>query len=137
MKKYILSAIILSAIVIVAGCKKADEASSWTGTYKATPGTNDSVNQVSISEANSTTINIELQLTSGASTLTYVTLQNVAHASATTANVSQTGYILGFPALYQITGTATLSGNTLTLYGEAVNTTNSLDIKYYYFTGTK
>jgi len=130
--------ILLSVLVLVtiSACKKTDNAANWVGTY--TSGTpTDSVNQVTITEVNSTTLTIQLQAHYGSVVYTYATLQQVPLQSATTLTIDETGNIAGYPALYQFTGSGVLSGNSLTLSGQAVNTVLSSDVKAYYFSGGK
>ncbi|HWB64645.1 MAG TPA: hypothetical protein VG603_14110 [Chitinophagales bacterium] len=141
MKKYAF-VLAVALIAILAGCKKdTDNAAAWVGTYTSTGTVTDSLNQVTISEVNSSTLQIQLQYKyniSGVSGVyTFATIQGAKLSTATSASVNESGTISGSAGTYQFTGGGALSGNSLTLTGQAVNTSNSSDIRYYVFTGSK
>jgi hypothetical protein len=130
-KKLIL--LIALAIALIAGCKKTDNASNWVGTYTSVNPT-DSINQVTIAEVNSSTLQIQLQAHYGTIVYTYATIQQAKLQSATTVLVNETGNVAGYTGTFQFSGSGVLSGNSLTISGGAVNTADTLG---YYFSGAK
>jgi hypothetical protein len=130
-RKFVI--IVALAIALIAGCKKTDNASNWVGTYTSLNPT-DSVNQVTIAEVNSSTLQIQLQAHYGSVVYTFATIQQAKLQTATTALVNETGNVAGYTATFQFSGSGVLSGNSVTISGTATNSTNNLS---YYFTGTK
>jgi heat shock protein HslJ len=68
---------------------------------------------------------------------TYVTLQNVMLTTTTTASISENGVIASYTDIYHFAGSASLSGNNLTVSGSGTSTTHPSDVKPYYFSGSK
>jgi len=138
MKKTLLSIVVFALLALIAGCSKStDNAAAWVGTYTSTGSLTDSVNLVTIAEVNSTTLQIKLESKYNNVIYTLATIQGAKVTSATTITIAETGNIYGLTALYNFSGSGALSGNALTISGQAVNTTNSQDVRGYYFTGSK
>jgi len=131
--KFSIIAFIL--LTVFSSCQK-DWAEDWVGTYTGVAGSS-TLNRIVVSKVDRKTVKMELQtLYLG----TYVTFATIADANLTnseTATVSEDGMITGFSDVYRFSGASTLDGNTLTLNGQAQSKTNSSDIKYYAFTGSK
>jgi hypothetical protein len=140
MKKNIpLTIIALMALVIIAGCKK-DNASAWVGKYTAVNAI-DSINQVTITEVNSSTLQIAIQanysIGNVSSVVTFVTIQQAKLQSATSATFNESDVVQDVPAFNgtdQVAGSAALSGNTLTVVGTATNGNLTYN---YSFNGSK
>jgi heat shock protein HslJ len=139
MKNLLLSISFFAMIALVAGCSKnTDNATAWVGTYASTGAQGDSIIQkVTIAEVNSTTLQIQLLGKYNNAFYTLATIQNAKVTSASTITIGETGNIYGYSALYSFSGSGVLSGNNLTISGQAVNTTNNQDVKVYYFSGSK
>lgn len=135
MMKSKLMVAVLVLIVAASGCKKTDNAALWVGTYTGT-GNSNTINQVTISEVNSSTLQIQLQVTSGAGTITYATMLNAKLQSASAVTINETGQLAGSSDQYHYTGSGTLSGNTLTLSGQGQDVVTD-SVKLYYFVGNK
>lgn len=132
-----IQTLLLVAIMAVTlnSCNK-DYASDWVGTYTGTAGSN--VNRIVVSKVDNNTIKMELQ-TTGLFT-GYVTFATVAKGGVNKSSdvaINEDGSIAGFTDVYHFTGAGSLSGATLTLNGQAQSKTNSSDIKYYSFTGSR
>ena len=137
-KRIITPALALMIIAFIAGCNKdTDNAAKWVGVYSSPGSARDSINQVTITEVNSSTIKLQLQAKYAGVVYTVATIQRATLTTANTINVNETGNIAGLPNLYTFTGSGNLSGNAITVSGQGVNTTNSSDIRRYYFTGSK
>jgi len=139
MKKTFSHILVFAMIILIAGCSKStDNAAAWVGTYTSTSSQTDSVIQkVTIAEVNSSTLQLQLLGKYNNAFYTLATIQNAKLTSATSININETGNIYGDTGLYNFSGSGILSGNALTISGQAVNTTNSNDVKLYYFTGSK
>ena len=138
MKKLLLSVLVFTTLAMIASCSKdTDNAAKWVGVYTSTANLTDSINQVTIVEVNSSTLQLLLQGKYGSVVYTIATIQNAKLTNATTINVNETGNIAGLNSTYTFTGSGVLAGNALTISGHATNTTNSNDIRGYYFTGSK
>jgi hypothetical protein len=127
----IIVGLLLSAVLI--SCSKSS--TGWAGTYNGTGQTN-TVNRVVINDAGSGKVQLLLQTNSGNVYYTYVTIQGAAVAG-TTATINENGLILGYTDTYHFTGSAVLAGNSLVVSGSGTSTTNSSDVKYYYFSGSR
>jgi hypothetical protein len=128
---------VLVAFILLTGfgsCQK-DWAEDWIGVYTGVAGT--AVNRVVVSKVDKKTLKLELQALYFGNYVTFATVANAKLSNATTATVSEDGMITGYPDVYHFSGAATLDGNALTLNGQAQSKTNSSDIKYYPFTGSK
>lgn len=132
MKKAILFGVLISVMLI--SCTK--NTSAWLGTYNGTGSTNN-INRVVITSASSTSVQMQLQTVILGTYYTYATVQNATLSNNTTASINENGLIAGYTDTYHFVGTAVLSGNSLTVSGSATSTTNSNDVKLYYFTGNK
>ncbi len=138
MKKLLLSVLVFTTLAMIASCSKdTDNAAKWVGVYASSGTLTDSVNQVTIIEVNGSTLQLLLQGKYNGSVYTLATIQNAKLTSATTIDVNETGNIAGLNSPYAFTGSGVLTGNALTISGHATNTTNSNDIRGYYFTGSK
>jgi hypothetical protein len=140
MKKFTsILAVLVFIMAFMPGCKKdTDNAAKWVGTYVGTAGYSNTVNQITISEVNSTTLKIELQTPYAGTFITFVTISNAKLVDATNASVNEDGYILpDATTVYHFNGSGHLSGNTLTFSGTGTNSTNPSDVKGYAFTGSK
>lgn len=147
MKKSIIIGIIISAILM--SCSKTstttsgplnpngDNTTSWIGTYVGAVGGSNTINQVIVSKVNDSTVQMLLQTNVSGTYYTFCTLQNVMLNTTTTATVNENGLIAGYSSIYHFAGSAVLSGNNLTISGSGTNTTNSSDVKLYYFSGSK
>ena len=131
MRKSIITGIILSIILIA--CSKSS--SGWAGIYNGVALTN-TVNRVVINDVGNGKVQLLLQTQTGNAYYTYVTIQGAA-LGGNTATINENGLILGFTDTYHFTGTAVLSGNSLVVSGRGTSTTNSSDVKYYYFSGSR
>ncbi len=134
MRKSIFFGVLISVMLI--SCSKTSTPSGWAGTYNATSATG-AINRVIVAQASATTLQVQLQTLSNGIYYTYVTLQSVAVNSPAAATVNENGLIAGFSDVYHFTGSILLSGNNITLSGDATSTTNASDVKPYYFTGSK
>jgi hypothetical protein len=125
-----------TALLAIAGCKDADNASKWVGIYKASSGglTTSTFSQIAVTESNGNTIRMALDTVLPPTTFTYVTLQNVTLQSSTSGTINETDSVIGVNQPMLITGTTTLNGNILTVTGKAANSTDSI---LFYFYGTK
>ncbi|MCW5906287.1 MAG: hypothetical protein KIS94_00365 [Chitinophagales bacterium] len=121
-------------VTVFSSCQK-DWAIDWVGTYTGVAGT--AVNRVVVSKVDKKTLKLELQALYLGSYVTFATVANAKLSNATTATVSEDGTIVGYSDVYHFSGAATRDGNTLTLNGQAQSKTNSSDVKYYPFTGSK
>ncbi|MDB5282764.1 MAG: hypothetical protein JWO06_1839 [Bacteroidota bacterium] len=131
MKKSILAALV--ALVFFAGCKKTDNAANWVGTY--TDKVNNNIQQIVIMKVDRNTIEIQLQKTAGN---TFLTLKSVALADATSAKVNENGNLPpDLVTIYHFSGSAILSGNDLTFFGNSVSTIDSTNTQSYSFNGSK
>ncbi len=125
-------------LLVFAGCKDADTAAKWVGTYS---GTSDGVhgntfNQLIVEESNNYTIRISADtvLPGGVATYTYATIKNVTVHDAATGSFNELDTVLGFTHPLQLSGTVSLSGNTITLSGIGLSAYDTIG---YYFYGTK
>lgn len=125
---------VFTLVTVFSGCQK-DWAEDWIGTYTGVAGT--AVNRVVVSKVDKKTLKLELQALYLGNYVTFATVANAKLSNATTATVSEDGMITGYSDVYHFSGAATLDGNALTLNGQAQSKTNSSDIKYYPFTGSK
>lgn len=125
---------VFTLVTVFSGCQK-DWAEDWIGTYTGVAGT--AVNRVVVSKVDKKTLKMELQALYFGNYVTFATVANAKLSNATTATVSEDGMITGYSDVYHFSGAATLDGNALTLNGQAQSKTNSSDIKYYPFTGSK
>jgi hypothetical protein len=114
-------------------CSKTN--TGWSGTYNGAVSGSNNINRVVISQSGND-LQIQLQVESGGAYYTYVTIQN-ATVSGNTATINEDGLIYGYTSTYHFAGSAVLSGNNLVVTGSGTNTTNSSDVKYYYFSGSK
>ncbi len=130
--KFVLVAAVF--LTLFSSCQK-DWAEDWIGTYTGVAGT--AVNRVVVSKVDNKTLKMELQTYFAGNYVTFVTIANAKLSNATTATVSEDGMIAGYSDVYHFSGAATLDGSALTLNGQAQSKTNSSDIKYYPFTGSK
>ena len=139
MKKALLPLLLFTIITMIAGCSKnTDNATAWVGTYASTGTPTDSIIQkVTIAEVNSSTLQLQLLGKYNNAFYTLATIQHATLTTATSININETGNIYGDTGLYNFSGSGILSGNALTISGQAVNTTNSNDVKLYYFSGSK
>lgn len=133
--KFKVTLIAFVLVTILSSCQK-DWAEDWVGTYTGVAG-GSGLNRIVVSKVDRKTVKMELQaLYLG----TYVTFATIADANLTnseTATVSEDGMITGYSDVYHFSGASTLDGNTITLNGQAQSKSNSSDIKYYAFTGSK
>jgi hypothetical protein len=134
MNHKILLAALIVVVIGISGCGK-DNAAAWVGVYSGT-GFSNTFNQVTISEVNSSTLKIQLQVTSGGFSYTFATLQAAKLQSANGATVNETGLLYGSSDQWQFTGSGVLSGNSLVLAGQGKDVAND-SIRQYYFTGNK
>ena len=132
MKKSIVIGIIIS--VILMSCGKGG--GSWPGTYTGIPSGSANINRVIITQASNNTLQMQLQIEVSGVYYTYVTIQN-ATVSGNNATINENGLIAGYSDTYHFVGSAVLSGNNLTVSGSGTSTTNSSDVKLYYFSGSK
>ncbi|MBS1595034.1 MAG: hypothetical protein JST90_12000 [Bacteroidetes bacterium] len=121
--------------VMLMSCSKTDNTTNWVGIYTGSAGS--VINRVLVTKVDNSTVKMELQTQVSGTYYTYVTMYNVKISSSTTANVNENGAILGYTDTYHFVGTGALSGTTLTLAGSGTSTTNSSDVKYYAFTGSR
>lgn len=121
--------------VILMSCSKTDNTTNWVGIYTGSAGS--VINRVLVTKVDNSTVKMELQTQVSGTYYTYVTMYNVKISSSTTANVNENGSILGYTDTYHFVGTGALSGTTLTLAGSGTSTTNSSDVKYYAFNGSR
>lgn len=121
--------------VILMSCSKTDNTTNWVGIYTGSAGS--VINRVLVTKVDNSTVKMELQTQVSGTYYTYVTMYNVKISSSTTANVNENGSILGYTDTYHFVGTGVLSGTTLTLAGSGTSTTNSSDVKYYAFNGSR
>jgi len=120
-----------------AGCKDTDNASRWVGTYISAAGGvyPNTFYQLVIQESNSNTVRIAADtVLSNNMVYTYATLQNVTVQSAGAATFNESDSVSGYLHPFQLTGTATLNGATITFQGTGVN---AYDTIHYYFYGAK
>ena len=126
--------------LIFAGCKKTDNAAAWVGVYKG-PGLTNTINQITISEVNSTTLKMVLQIDTviGGQTIVfdYATIQNALLSNATTAAINENGTISNTSGTFHFLGGCALNGSSLQVTGTATNTANALDVRGEYFIGSK
>jgi hypothetical protein len=130
MRKAIFCGVLIS--IILMSCSKST--SPWTGTYTGS-GASNTVNRVIINP-NGSNLQLQLQVLYSGAYYTYATIQNAA-VSGNTLTVNENGLLYGSTDTYRFVGTGALSGNNLILTGSATNTTNSSDVRYYYFSGNK
>lgn len=128
--KLILTAILFTTIL--SSCKK-DVASDWAGTYDGVAGSG-TVNRVLVTSTDKTHVRIELQALIFGAYATFATIQN-GSVTASKLTVDENGPYNG--GSYHFLGLGTLDGNTIHIYGSATNNSNSSDVQYYDFTGTK
>lgn len=121
-------------VTLFTGCQK-DWAEDWIGTYTGTAGS--TVNRIVVSKVNNKTLKMELQTIYLGSYVTFATVADAKLSNETTATVSEDGMIVGYSDSYHFSGSATRSGNSISLTGQAQNRSNSSDVKYYVFTGSK
>ncbi len=133
MKRSIICGLLIS--VILMSCGKVDNTTNWVGIYNGNAG--GAINRVLVSKVDNSTLKLELQTEVSSIYYTYVTLYNVHINSSTSLSVNENGSIAGYSDTYHFTGTGGLSGSILTLAGSGTSTTNSSDVKYYAFTGSK
>jgi heat shock protein HslJ len=131
MKKSIIIGILLS--VILMSCSKTN--STWSGTYNGTVSGSANINRVVLTQTGNN-LQMLLQIESSGTYYTFVTIQN-ATISGNIATINEDGLIYGQTATYHFTGSAQLSGNNLVVNGSGTNTTNSTDVRQYYFSGSK
>jgi len=131
MKKSIIIGIIIS--VILMSCSKSN--SGWAGTYNGSVSGSANINRVIVTQTGNT-LQMQLQTEVSGVYYTYVTIQN-ATVSGNNATINENGLILGYTDTYHFAGSALLSGNNLTVTGSGTSTTNSSDVKLYYFSGSK
>lgn len=134
MKRSIICGLLISIILMSCG-KSNDQTADWVGIYTGAAGS--SINRVLVTKVDNSTLKMELQTQVSSTYYTYVTLYNVHINTTTTASVSENGSIAGFSDTYLFTGTCARSGNMINVAGSGTSTTNSSDVKYYYFTGSK
>lgn len=115
-------------------CQK-DWAEGWVGTYTGTAGS--AVNRVVVSRVDNKTLKMELQALYLGNYVTFATIASAKLSNATSASINEEGTIVGYTGNYQFSGGASRDGNNLTLTGQAQSKTNSSDIKYYPFTGSR
>lgn len=123
------------AIIGVTGCQK-DYAENWAATYDGTSA-NNNLQRIVISEVGKNTLKLDLQTLAGNTYVTFATIGNGKLTSATKVDIDEDGSILGNSGNFHFTGTGTLSGNTLTMYGLAVNKADANEKYGYEFTGNK
>jgi heat shock protein HslJ len=121
--------------IILPSCQK-DWAENWIGTYTGVAG-GTALNRIVVSKVDKKTLKMEFQTAYLGSYVTFATVANAKLSNSTTATISEDGMIAGYSDVYHFSGAATLNGNTLTLNGQAQSKTNSSDVKYYAFTGSK
>ena len=132
MRKAIICGILIS--VILMSCSKST--SPWVGTYTGA-GTTNTVNRVLVNSSGASTLQLQLQVLVSGVYYTYATIQNATITSGSSLTVNENGLIFGSNDTYHFIGSGALNGNNLTLSGSATSTTNSSDVKLYYFTGSK
>ena len=147
MRKSILIGIILATII--ASCSKpatnagqplnptGDNTTAWIGIYTGTVGGSNTLNKVVVSKVNDSVVSMQLQTNVSGQYYTYATLQNVKLTTTTSATINENGLIATFTDIYHFAGSALLNGNNLTVSGTGTSTTNSSDVKVYYFSGNK
>ena len=138
--KRIALIITVFGVLVSAGCKKTDNASSWVGVYKGSHLTN-TINQITISEVGTNNVKILLQIdtvVSGTAIIyTYATIQNAIVSDANSAVINETGSITNTTGSFHFLGGCALNGSSLEITGTATNTANASDIRGEYFIGTK
>ena len=147
MRKSIFIGIILTSII--ASCGKpatnngqplnhtGDNTTIWIGTYTGTVGGTNTLNKVVVSKVNDSVVSMQLQTNVSGQYYTYATLQNVMLTTTTSATINENGLIASYTDIYHFAGSALLNGNNLTVSGTGTSTTNSSDVKVYYFSGNK
>ena len=129
-----LLAVAFALVTVFSSCQK-DWAEDWIGTYTGTAGGN--VNRIVVSKVNNKTLKMELQTIYLGGYVTFATVADAKLSNETTATVSEDGMIVGYSDSYHFSGSATRSGNSISLTGQAQNKSNTSDIKYYVFSGSK
>ena len=114
-----------------------DNTGPWIGTYTGAVGGTNTINRIIVAKVNDSVVQMQLQTNYQGIYFTYVTLQNVMLTTTTTASVNENGVIASYTDIYHFAGSASLSGNNLTVSGNATSTTHPSDIKPYYFSGSK
>jgi hypothetical protein len=142
MKKTI--AALLLILLILASCSKdattttTDYSSGWVGTYTNSNAPSAGLNHIVISRTGTNTLQVLLQLDTASYIGTVATLTNVAVVNATTIALNENGTLAGITdSTFQFVASGALSGNTLILSGSATNTATPIDVKNFYFTGSK
>jgi len=108
---------------------------TWVGTYNGQSG--QAIQRVIVEIVDSSTIKMQLQAPFNSSFVTYATIGGAKITSTTNVTINEDGLIYGSSDTYSFTGSGNLNGNTLTISGNAASKTNALDVKPYYFTGSK
>lgn len=122
------------AMALISGCNK-DLSADWAGTYDGTGG-NNTVQRVIVSSVGKKAVKLELQTSTLVGYVTFATVGNAELSSATKATVDEDGSIYGSSDPYRFTGSATLSGTTLTITGVATNKSDG-STQGYYFVGNR
>ena len=131
--------ILIGLSLMVSGCKKEDgNASDWTGVYNGNTSGN-TVQRVIVSEVNSNTLKMELQIltSGGGGYYTFATIDEAKISGSTAAVVDEDGTILGSAGTYKFAGGSQRDSDTLTISGSATNKKDLSDVKLYYFKGSK
>ena len=133
------------AVLFITSCKKSDNGTpvnpntdntpNWVGTYNGNSGQN--IQRVIVERVDNVTLKMQLQTPFSSFFVTYATIQKGKIKTSTTLNIDEEGLIAGFSDVYRFDGSATLSGNKLTISGAATNKSNANDVKPYYFSGGK
>lgn len=127
--------IVLAAIISTFSSCNKDYASDWVGTYTGVSGS--TFNRVVVSKVNNNTIKMEFQQLALGAYYTFATVSNGSVGKSSNVTVSEDGNLYGSADIFHFSGAGTLSGNTLTLNGQAQNKTNASDTRLYTFTGSK
>lgn len=131
--KFSIIAFIL--LTVFSSCQK-DWAEDWEGTYNGTAGA--AINRIIVTKVDKKTLRIDLQAPVSGIYYTFATIASADLTSETAFTVDEDGTITTSPGeVYHFTGSGGRNGNTITLSGQAQNKSNSSDIKYYPFTGTR
>jgi hypothetical protein len=147
--KNLLYIFIISAFVMLSGCKKDlapaanDPTTPWVGTYNvANPVGNNGVTQIQIIRAGNNSLRVILKMQQFSYLYTATTLQNVT-ISGTTATINETQNIIEQTDLgpYVFSGTMQISGGVAVLSSSAVSvqTPNNSDVSplNFNFSGAK
>jgi hypothetical protein len=125
--------VLIGLTVLVSGCKKD---SGWAGVYSGNTSGN-TVQRVIVSDVNATTLKMELQVLNSGVYYTFATIAGAKVVSDNAAEIAEDGVIALTAGTFRFAGNAQKSSSTLTIAGTATNKSNSSDVKYYYFTGSK